>query len=85
MRGVWQNDRLNGIAKLITQGVEEDVVYKDDLLIRVNSKLTRKEKAYIALSAITSVGTYRYFLFYREFMAASYGGIWLLPVAHWLI
>lgn len=35
--GMWQNDRLNGIAKVLKPGKSwEEVIYKDDMLIMSN-------------------------------------------------
>ena len=62
--GVWTHDRLNGLARLWTkgQGNPEDVIYKDDMLIKVASGgLSCAEQCYVIFSVL--------------FLCAFYAGI----------
>ena len=85
VRGTWQNDRLNGIAKLVENMIEEDVMYKDDLLIKVNNKLDWKEKIYVAASALSMMTTFRYFFRFSHFYVATEGAMLCAPMLYWSI
>jgi len=59
--GIWTHDRLNGLGKLTEKGssVAEEVIYKDDMLIKVAKKgLSCSEQFYVIMSIFLLAGFY---------------------------
>ena len=63
--GTWKHDRLNGLAHRTVKGIQEEVVYKDDMLIQIDKSKNCGDYLYFII-AIFCFG-----YIYREILLAN--------------